>query len=86
MIHGVTCEVTLATQFNGTAVDPYGNLCACFTVSTEISRKDFDLIMNAVRGGRRRPIERQRQDQPQNPGRQAGLTALRLLRTRVEIT
>ena len=49
MIHGVTREVTLATQFNGTAVDPNGNLCADFTASTEISRKDFGLTLNAVR-------------------------------------
>jgi polyisoprenoid-binding protein YceI len=48
MIHGVTREVTLATQFNVTAVDSHGNLCADFTASTEISRKDFGLTMNAV--------------------------------------
>ena len=49
MIHGVTREVRLATQFNGTGVDPYGNLRAGFTASTAILRKDFGLTMNAVR-------------------------------------
>ena len=47
-IHGVTRQVTLATEFNGTAVDPYGNLRAGFSASTEISRKDFGLTWNAV--------------------------------------
>jgi len=47
-IHGVTRPVTLATEFNGTAVDPYGNLRAGFSASTEISRKDFGLTWNAA--------------------------------------
>ena len=44
----MTRPVTLATSFNGTAVDPYGNLRAGFSASTEISRKDFGLTWNAA--------------------------------------
>ena len=47
-IHGVTRQVALATEFNGTATDPYGNLRAGFSASTEISRKDFGLTWNAA--------------------------------------
>ena len=47
-IHGVTRQVALATEFNGTAVDPYGKLRGGFSVSTEISRKDFGLTWNAA--------------------------------------
>ena len=47
-IHGVTREVELETEFNGTAIDPYGNLRAGFSASTEISRKDFGLTWNAA--------------------------------------
>ncbi|RYV50056.1 YceI family protein [Pengzhenrongella frigida] len=47
-IHGVTRPVTLATEFTGTAVDPWGNLRAGFSASTEISRKDFGLTWNAA--------------------------------------
>lgn len=47
-IHGVTRQIELATEFNGTAVDPYGNLRAGFSASTEISRKDFGLTWNAA--------------------------------------
>jgi polyisoprenoid-binding protein YceI len=44
-IHGVTCNVSLATKFNGTSVDPSGNLRGSFAASTELSRKDFGLKM-----------------------------------------
>ena len=47
-LHGVTRQVALATEFSGTAVDPYGNLRAGFSASTEISRKDFGLVWNAA--------------------------------------
>ena len=47
-IHGVTKSVDLATEFNGTAVDPYGNLRAGFTATTTISRKDFGISWNAA--------------------------------------
>lgn len=47
-IHGVTKSVELATEFNGTAVDPYGNVRAGFEATTTISRKDFGLTYNAA--------------------------------------
>lgn len=47
-IHGVTRPVELATEFNGTAVDNYGNQRAGFSATTEISRKDFALNMNVA--------------------------------------
>ncbi|AEI13047.1 MULTISPECIES: YceI family protein [Cellulomonas] len=47
-IHGVTQSVELATEFNGVAVDPFGNTRAGFEASTTISRKDFGLTWNAA--------------------------------------
>ena len=47
-IHGVTREVDLTTEFNGTATDAYGNLRAGFSARTEISRKDFGLTWNVA--------------------------------------
>ncbi|ADG75623.1 YceI family protein [Cellulomonas flavigena DSM 20109] len=47
-IHGVTREVELAAQFNGTAVDPFGNTRAGFEAELTISRKDFGLTWNAA--------------------------------------
>jgi polyisoprenoid-binding protein YceI len=47
-LHGVTKSVELATEFNGTAVDPFGNLRAGFSATTTISRKDFGLTWNAA--------------------------------------
>jgi len=47
-IHGVTKSVELVTEFNGTAVDPYGNLRAGFTATTTISRKDFGITWNTA--------------------------------------
>ena len=47
-IHGVTREVELATEFSGTAVDPFGNTRAGFEATTTISRKDFGLTWNAA--------------------------------------
>lgn len=47
-IHGVTRQVEIAAEFNGTAVDPYGNERAAFSGTTEISRKDFDLTWNVA--------------------------------------
>ncbi len=47
-IHGVTREVELATEFNGTAVDPFGNTRAGFEASVTVSRKDFGLTWNAA--------------------------------------
>ncbi len=47
-IHGVTKSVELETEFNGTAVDPFGNTRAGFEASVVISRKDFGLVWNAA--------------------------------------
>ena len=51
-IHGVTRSVELETEFNGAAVDPFGNRRIGFSAVTEISRKDFGLTWNvALEGG-----------------------------------
>ena len=47
-IHGVTQPVELETEFNGTAVDPFGNTRAGFEATVTISRKDFGLTWNAA--------------------------------------
>lgn len=47
-IKNVTKEVTLEMDFNGIAVDPYGQTKAGFEVSGAISRKVFGLTWNAV--------------------------------------
>jgi len=47
-IHGVTQPVELATEFAGTAVDPFGNTRAGFESTVTISRKDFGLTWNAA--------------------------------------
>ncbi|WP_299366170.1 YceI family protein [Winogradskyella sp.] len=47
-IKDVTKEVTLNTDFNGLAVDPYGQTKAGFEISGSISRKEFGLTWNAV--------------------------------------
>lgn len=47
-IKNVTKEVVLDVDFNGIAVDPYGQTKAGFEAEGTISRKDFDLSWNAV--------------------------------------
>ncbi|WP_077489069.1 YceI family protein [Sinomonas mesophila] len=47
-IKGVTRQVTIETEFNGTALDPFGNTRAGLSGETTISRKDFGLTWNAV--------------------------------------
>ena len=47
-IKGVTRPVTLETEFNGVAVDPFGNTRAGVSAETTISRKDFGLTWNAI--------------------------------------
>ena len=47
-IRDVTKEVTLHVDFNGIAVDPYGQTKAGFEISGEINRKDFNLSWSAV--------------------------------------
>lgn len=47
-IRDTTREVELEADFNGIAVDPYGQTKAGFEVSGEISRKDYGLTWNAI--------------------------------------
>lgn len=47
-IRDVTKEVALDVEFNGVAVDPYGQTKAGFEITGEISRKEFNLSWNAV--------------------------------------
>ncbi len=47
-IKGVTKEVTLDAEYNGTAVDPYGQTKAGFEFEGQVNRKDFGLTWSAV--------------------------------------
>ncbi|GAC1493855.1 MAG: YceI family protein [Pseudarthrobacter sp.] len=47
-IKGVTRPVTLETEFNGVAVDPFGMTRAGVSAETTISRKDFGMTFNAA--------------------------------------
>ena len=47
-IKDVTKEVALTVDFNGAAVDPYGQHKAGFEIKGEINRKDFGLSWGAV--------------------------------------
>jgi len=47
-IKGVTQQVTIETEFNGVAVDPFGVTRAGISGETTISRKEFGLTWNAV--------------------------------------
>ncbi|NGY35910.1 YceI family protein [Flavobacterium sp. XN-5] len=47
-IRDVTKEITLDAEFNGIAVDPYGQTKAGFEIRGEVNRKDFNLTWNAV--------------------------------------
>ena len=47
-IRDVTKEITLDVDFNGIAVDPYGQTKAGFEATGTINRKDFNLNWNAV--------------------------------------
>lgn len=46
-INGITKPVDLAVEYNGAAVDAYGQPRVGFSASTEISRTDFDITWNA---------------------------------------
>ncbi len=47
-IRDVTKEISLDVDFNGIAVDPYGQTKAGFEIRGEVNRKDFNLTWNAV--------------------------------------
>ena len=47
-IRDITKEVTLESDFNGIAVDPYGQTKAGFELRGEINRKDFGLKWSAI--------------------------------------
>ena len=47
-IRDVTKKVVLSVDFNGIAVDPYGQTKAGFEIQGEINRKDFNLTWSAV--------------------------------------
>jgi len=47
-IRDVTKEITLDADFNGVAVDPYGQTKAGFEITGQLNRKDFNLTWNAV--------------------------------------
>ncbi|HKI89981.1 MAG TPA: YceI family protein [Draconibacterium sp.] len=47
-IRDKTKEIKLDTEFNGIAVDPYGQTKAGFELTGEINRKEFGLMWNAV--------------------------------------
>jgi polyisoprenoid-binding protein YceI len=45
-IHGVTHNVALAVQFEGSARDPWGSDRAVFSARTTINREDFGITWN----------------------------------------
>lgn len=45
-IHGTTRSVTLDLEFNGVTKDPWGNTRTGYTLTGEISRKDFGMEWN----------------------------------------
>lgn len=47
-IKGVTKTITLDLEYNGTAVDPYGQTKSGFEAVGKINRKDFGLTWSAV--------------------------------------
>jgi polyisoprenoid-binding protein YceI len=47
-MHGVSKEVTLDVEYNGTGKNPWGMTVAEFTAKTSISRKDYGLNWNVA--------------------------------------
>ena len=47
-IKGTTRSVTIPFEFEGTAIDPYGNLRAGFEGAVVINRKDYGITWNAA--------------------------------------
>ena len=47
-IRGITKPVSIDVEYGGTVVDPYGQIKSGFTVSGQISRKEFGLTWDTV--------------------------------------
>lgn len=47
-IRGVTKQVEMSVDYNGTVKDPWGNAKAGFEISGQLNRKDFGLVWNAL--------------------------------------
>lgn len=47
-IRGISKPITVKVEFGGIVVDPYGQTKAGFTLTSKISRKEFNLTWNAV--------------------------------------
>ncbi len=50
-LHGVSRSVPLLLELNGVSPDPYGNIRAGFSASTEINRRDFGVTINMPMDG-----------------------------------
>jgi polyisoprenoid-binding protein YceI len=48
MMHGITKDITLELENNGTVKDPWGNIRVGLALSGKIVRKDFGLTYNSV--------------------------------------
>ncbi|RMG83205.1 MAG: polyisoprenoid-binding protein [Chloroflexi bacterium] len=47
-IHGVTREVVLEAEYNGSGTSPYGQTIVGFSATTKINREDFGLTWNVA--------------------------------------
>ena len=47
-LHGVSREVTLDAEFEGTGRDPWGNQRAGFSAKASLDRREFGLVWNAA--------------------------------------
>jgi polyisoprenoid-binding protein YceI len=46
-IKGITKEITLTSEYNGTSIDPWGNTKHGWEITGSINRNDFGLVWNA---------------------------------------
>ena len=49
-MHGVTREITLSAEVQGTEIDPWGNERVGLEVSGQLSRGDFGMTFNQALG------------------------------------
>ena len=47
-LKGVTLPINLAVEYNGTAIDPWGNVKAGFELTGKLNRKDYGLSWNTI--------------------------------------